>query len=38
MVVFGGFENNMRVNTLQFYGLDDQRWLTPEIDPTVKNP
>ena len=34
MVVFAGFENDVRVNTLQIYGLDDQRWHLPENDPT----
>ena len=38
MVVFGGFENNVRVNTLQIYGLDDQRWVLPEVDPTEEYP
>ena len=32
MVVFGGFEDNLRVNTLQIYNFDESRWSFPEND------
>ena len=32
MIVFGGFENNLRVNTIQVYSFEDQRWSFPEND------
>ena len=32
MVVFGGFEDNYRVNTLQIYNFEESRWSFPEND------
>lgn len=38
MIVFGGFEDMIRVNTMQVYNFEDTRWSFPENEITEPVP